>query len=101
MKNPFQHNLIILERGKDHFSGKKKPWEERVDYPPTLAAIYLIEIIGFALLLWFLPDWRTVLLFIAALSMWGLSEATKSKFYKIGYYDGSQDSGTENSKVIG
>ena len=98
MKNPFRHKVTILDRSEDHFSGKKKPWEGRVAYPPAVATTYFIQIAVFILLLWFLPDWRTLLMLFAALSMWGLAEATKSKYYKIGFYDGIQDCGMDASK---
>ena len=98
MNNPFRHKVAILDRSEDHFSGKKKPWESRVAYPPALAATYFVQITVFLLLLWFLPDWRTLLILFAALSMWGLAEATKSKYYRIGYFDGMQDSGVDASK---
>jgi len=97
MKNPFRHEITILDRSEQHFSGKKKPWEDRVKYPQKLALTYFIQITVFLILLWFLPDWRTLLILFAALSMWGLAEATKSKYYRIGYYDATQDS-TKNDE---
>ena len=98
MKNPFRHKVTILDRSEVHFSGKNKPWEGRVAYPPAVAATYFVQIAVFLLLLWVLPDWRTLLILFAALSMWGLAEATKSKYYRIGYFDGIQDSGVDAIK---
>lgn len=98
MKNPFQYKLTILDRGEEHFSGKKKPWENRVEYPPTVAIIYLVQFAVFLLLIWLLPEWRTVVILFAGFALWGLAEATKSKYYRIGYYDAMQDRAANDSE---
>ena len=95
MKNPFQFRGRIRDMGEEHFSRKKKPWEDRVEYPPKVAILYLIQVVVLGLLILFKSDWLVFVLLFAACSAWGLAEATKLKYYKIGYYEGTQHGYTD------
>lgn len=82
----------------DHLSGKKKPWDDRIEYPSRIVIYALITRLTFIIL--FIcsaisysigkGQWALLaLLSIANLWIYGETLLTKEQYYRIGFFDGA------------
>jgi hypothetical protein len=91
--------LVIINSPTDaHLTGKKKPWEGRAEYPTWVVLYALITRTTFLAL--FISTivltksslWTLVILSIANLWVYGETLMTKEKYYRIGLFDGENQS---------
>jgi len=93
--------ITILDLSKDHLSGKKKPWEDRIEYSSRIVIYALITRLTFVILLVCAAinysinkgdgQWALItLLSIANLWICGETLSTREQYYRIGFYDGTR-----------
>ena len=90
--------VTIKDSTHDHLSGKKKPWEDRIEYPSRIVIYALFTRLTFLILLIYygISDsinkggWASfALLSIANLWIYGETLLTKEDYYRIGLFDGA------------
>lgn len=90
-KKLFQYRIEISERNRDHFNGKKNPWDDRLSLPLRIELFRMALFLGFFLILFLKSEWAELLLLLASIWIWGNAQLTKESYYRVGYFDGRND----------